>query len=280
MTNNIQMWKTDPDPSLIELDSVVENGYVTYTDTIAPLGSDLVFCNVAGFQSAGQMLYTDRMISADIGAPVSNIVKPKLATDAATNEPIAIHFSGNDQYICAIKDEMFVLTHSTNAQLTAWSRYTMAQGSVISGICSYRDLLYVKMSNASGSFIFGFDPGKYNFSLTGDNPYFQGMYESALISTGGSIMGAELLCEGSVDRVFNIGGGLHHAAPDRASGFCVFNDPVIAINHFLDKGMRVAYIDIDCHHGDGVQNAYYDSDQVIRDPPKPHLLNIQHRNND
>ena len=63
MTNNIQLWKTDPDPSLIELDSVVENGYVTYTDTIAPLGSDLVFCNVAGFQSAGQMLYTDRIIN-------------------------------------------------------------------------------------------------------------------------------------------------------------------------------------------------------------------------
>ena len=167
MTNNIQLWKTDPDPSLIELDSVVENGYVTYTDTIAPLGADLIFCNVAGFQSAGQMLYTDRMISADIGAPVSDIVKPKLAAYAATNEPMAIHYSGNDQYICVIKDEMFVLTHSTNAQLTAWSRYTMASGSVISGMCSYRDLLYVKMSNASGSFIFGFDSGKYNDDVAG-----------------------------------------------------------------------------------------------------------------
>ena len=92
---------------------------------------------------------------------------PKLAADAATNEPLSIHFSGNDQYVCAIKDEMFVLTHSANAKLTAWSRYTMTQGSVISGMCSYRDLLYVKMSNASGSFIFGFDPAKYNDDVAG-----------------------------------------------------------------------------------------------------------------
>ena len=167
MTNNIQLWKTDPDPALIELESVIENGYVTYTDTVAPLGADLVFLNAAGFQSAGQMLYTDRMIAADIGAPVTNIVLPKLAADAATNEPISIHFSGNDQYVCAIKDEMFVLTHSANAKLTAWSRYTMTQGSVISGMCSYRELLYVKMSNASGNFIFGFDPAKYNDDVAG-----------------------------------------------------------------------------------------------------------------
>ena len=167
MTNNIQLWTTDPDPSLISLESVIENGYVTYTDTIAPLGSDLVFLSKAGFYSAGQMLYTDRMIAGDVGAPVSSIVLTKIAADAATNEPIAVHFSGKNQYICAIKDEMFVLTHSTNAKLTAWSRYTMASGSVISGMCSYRELLYVKMSNASGDFIFGFDPAKYNDDIAG-----------------------------------------------------------------------------------------------------------------
>ena len=162
MTNNIQLWKTDPDPALIELESVIENGYVTFTDTIAPLGADLIFLNKAGFYSAGQMLYTDRMIAQDIGAPVADIVLPKMVADAGTNEPIAIHFSGNNQYICVIKDVMFVLTHSATAQLTAWSKYTVPPGSVISGICSYRDLLYIKMSNAHGDFIFGFDSSKYN----------------------------------------------------------------------------------------------------------------------
>lgn len=128
---------------------------------------------------------------------------------------------------------------------------------------SFHTIEYISAVKSLSQGSQGVDPGKYNFSLTGDNPYFSGMYESALISTGGSIVGAELLCEGIVNRAFNIGGGLHHAAADRASGFCVFNDLVIAINHFLDRGMRVAYIDIDCHHGDGVQNAYYSSDQVL-----------------
>ena len=128
---------------------------------------------------------------------------------------------------------------------------------------SFHTLEYISAVESISQGLHGFDPSNFNFSLTGDNPYFSGMYESALISTGASIVGAELLWEGTVDRAFNIGGGLHHAAADKASGFCVFNDPVIAINYFLNRGMRVAYIDIDCHHGDGVQNAYYDSDQVL-----------------
>ena len=58
-------------------------------------------------------------------------------------------------------------------------------------------------------------------------------------------------------------GGLHHAMPDHAYGFCVFNDPVIAIHRFLQEGMKVAYVDIDCHHGDGVQHAFYSTDRVL-----------------
>jgi hypothetical protein len=205
MTNNIQLWKTDPDPSLIELESVIENGYVTFTDTIAPLGADLVFLNKAGFYSAGQMLYTDRMIAADIGAPVSNIVLPKMTADAATYEPIAVHFSGNDQYICVIKDEMFVLTHSASSQLTAWSKYTMSPGSVISGMCSYRTLLYVKMSNASGDFIFGFDPDKYNDDIAGvATTNFDVQITSGFQTLGGSgrwkkIYGMDAMFVGTAD---------------------------------------------------------------------------------
>jgi acetoin utilization protein AcuC len=74
---------------------------------------------------------------------------------------------------------------------------------------------------------------------------------------------AERLAAGQCRVAFNISGGLHHAMRDYAYGFCVFNDPVIAINHFVEKGMRVAYVDIDCHHGDGVQYAFYDTDAVL-----------------
>ncbi len=107
-----------------------------------------------------------------------------------------------------------------------------------------------------------FDPGQYNLG-TGDNPYYLGMYEAAAFSTGASVKAAELLVSGEVTCAMNISGGLHHAMPGYAAGFCVFNDPVIAIKSLLAFGMRVAYVDIDCHHGDGVQHAFYDTDKVL-----------------
>ena len=103
----------------------------------------------------------------------------------------------------------------------------------------------------------------FNFSLMGDNPIYPGIYEAAALSTGASMVAAEMVAEGTVRAAFNISGGLHHAAADHASGFCVFNDPVVAINYFLSRGMKVAYVDIDAHHGDGVQDAFYDTDSVL-----------------
>ena len=103
----------------------------------------------------------------------------------------------------------------------------------------------------------------FNFSQYGDNPVFPGMYDAALHSTGASVRAADLLVDGHVEAAASFAGGLHHAMPGHASGFCVFNDPVIAIQRFLKEGWRVAYIDVDCHHGDGVQHAFYDTDQVL-----------------
>ena len=107
------------------------------------------------------------------------------------------------------------------------------------------------------------EPSRFNLSQQGDNPIYSGMYEAALWSTGASVCAAELLLEGKVEVAFNASGGLHHAMAGSASGFCIFNDPVVAINRFLEEGLKVAYIDIDAHHGDGVQEAFYESDQVL-----------------
>lgn len=107
------------------------------------------------------------------------------------------------------------------------------------------------------------DPGRFNFSAAGDNPVYEGMYEAAILSTGASLVAAESILTERADVAFNISGGLHHAAAGHASGFCVFNDPAIAINLMLSKGLRVVYVDIDAHHGDGVQNAFYDTDRVL-----------------
>ena len=109
----------------------------------------------------------------------------------------------------------------------------------------------------------GYVPESFNFSVGGDNPIFQGMYDAAALSTGASLVAAELVASKQVSVAFNISGGLHHAASGHASGFCVFNDPAIAIKYLLAQGLRVAYVDIDAHHGDGVQQAFFDTDQVL-----------------
>lgn len=107
-----------------------------------------------------------------------------------------------------------------------------------------------------------YNPAQYNFG-PGDNPIFIGMYETEALKVGASLVAAELVVSGQVDVAFNFSGGLHHAGPSRASGFCVFNDAAIAIHHLLRKGLRVAYVDIDAHHADGVQAAFYDTDKVL-----------------
>ena len=108
-----------------------------------------------------------------------------------------------------------------------------------------------------------YDPVRFNFSGQGDNPTYPGMFDAAALSTGATLAAAELVADKEVDAAFSISGGLHHAAPDHASGFCVFNDPALAIKYFRLRGLRVAYVDIDAHHGDGVQDAFFDDNQVM-----------------
>ena len=94
---------------------------------------------------------------------------------------------------------------------------------------------------------------------TADNPIFPGMHDNAALIAGGSIDAARAIAHGEVDRAVNFCGGLHHAMPDYASGFCVYNDVALAIKALLDAGVTtVAYVDVDAHHGDGVQAAFYD----------------------
>ncbi|HSF05776.1 MAG TPA: acetoin utilization protein AcuC [Methylomirabilota bacterium] len=97
----------------------------------------------------------------------------------------------------------------------------------------------------------------------GDNPVFPGLWEVARLAAGGSLLAARLVGSGEARRAFHFAGGLHHAMPDRASGFCYVNDAVLAILHLRARGLRVAYVDIDAHHGDGVQAAFYADPNVL-----------------
>jgi acetoin utilization protein AcuC len=98
---------------------------------------------------------------------------------------------------------------------------------------------------------------------TGDNPILPGIYRWSALVAGGSLLAMRLVESGEVDRAFNFAGGLHHAGPARASGFCYINDAALIIADLCRRGHRVAYVDIDVHHGDGVQWAFYDTDQVL-----------------
>ena len=97
----------------------------------------------------------------------------------------------------------------------------------------------------------------------GDNPVFEGVFEWSRLVTGASLQAAALVDQGEIPVAFNISGGLHHALASQASGFCYINDPVIAISYLVKMGRRVAYVDIDAHHGDGVQSAFYHTDKVL-----------------
>ncbi|MBI4301729.1 MAG: acetoin utilization protein AcuC [Chloroflexi bacterium] len=130
-------------------------------------------------------------------------------------------------------------------------------------ILSFHTKPYVEAVKNFSRGQFTTDPAAYNFSEGGDNPIFEGMYEASALAVGASLVAAELVVSGQVEVAFNAAGGLHHAGPSYASGFCTFNDPVIAIKSLIKRGLRIAYVDIDAHHGDGVQDAFYDTDQVL-----------------
>jgi len=98
---------------------------------------------------------------------------------------------------------------------------------------------------------------------TGDTPVFPGMDQAARAIAGGTLEAVRLAVGEGHRRVLQLGGGLHHAQYDRASGFCVYNDLAVATRWALDRGLRVAYLDVDVHHGDGVQWIFYEEPRVL-----------------
>jgi len=106
---------------------------------------------------------------------------------------------------------------------------------------------------------------RHEFGLgSEDTPTFLNMHQASRHIVGASIEAARQVWTGQVDHAANIAGGLHHAMPDRASGFCVYNDIAVAIHWLLANGAKkVAYVDVDVHHGDGVERIFYDDPRVL-----------------
>ena len=120
---------------------------------------------------------------------------------------------------------------------------------------------YIEAVRASGASL---QPDVLHGLGTPDDPVFAGMHEAASLVAGASVAAARAVHDGTHQHAANIAGGLHHAMPSAASGFCIYNDPAIAIAWLLQHGVeRIAYVDIDVHHGDGVQAAFWDDPRVL-----------------
>jgi acetoin utilization protein AcuC len=113
----------------------------------------------------------------------------------------------------------------------------------------------------------GADPTRYDLDRgvgTDDNPTFEGMHQASAHVVGATVEAARRVWEGQALHAASIAGGLHHAMADRASGFCVYNDVAVAIRWLLDHGAgKVAYVDVDVHHGDGVERVFWDDPRVL-----------------
>ncbi|UJR37988.1 hypothetical protein I4U23_030670 [Adineta vaga] len=123
---------------------------------------------------------------------------------------------------------------------------------------------YVKfIQNVRPDNIADFNKQMQRFNVGEDCPVFEGVYDFCQISAGGSLAGAVKLNRKLTDIAINWAGGLHHAKKSEASGFCYINDIVLAILELLKYHQRVLYVDIDVHHGDGVEEAFYTTDRVM-----------------
>lgn len=136
---------------------------------------------------------------------------------------------------------------------------------------SERDLLrvhslsYVRMVEEATRGVAGLTE-LLNYGIgTGDNPIFPDMHAAASRVAGATLHACRSVMSGEVDHALCISGGLHHARRSQASGFCVYNDAAVAISRLKEErtGIRVAYLDTDAHHGDGVQWTFYDDPQVL-----------------
>ncbi|MHB1065148.1 MAG: acetoin utilization protein AcuC [Georgenia sp.] len=96
-----------------------------------------------------------------------------------------------------------------------------------------------------------------------DNPVFGQLHTASARIVGSTLTAAQAVWEGTAARAVSLAGGMHHAMANRASGFCVYNDLAVAIAWLVDQGAHVAYVDLDAHHGDGVERAFWDDDRVL-----------------
>ncbi len=138
--------------------------------------------------------------------------------------------------------------------------------SLIEAFMADEDLISLVHTNDYINFVKHMSNLGYGYLDYGDTPATKGIYEGAAYRVGGSVMAAKLIANGSYLHAFNFGGGLHHAKPSNAAGFCVFNDIAVAVRYLqkLYNYKRIAIVDIDGHHGDGTQEIFYNEATTLK----------------
>ena len=176
-----------------------------------------------------------------------------------------VHYHLSDTH--PLQQKRLLMTHRL---LDAYRAFDSPESSLVSPTpATERDLLRVHTPDyldALWRLSQGRDvPDKKRFGFGSlDNPPFAGMWEASLLYAGGTLDCVRLISDEGYSAAFNTSGGLHHARRDRAAGFCTVNDCALAAYALLDRGARrVAYVDIDAHHGDGVQEIFYDDPRVL-----------------
>jgi acetoin utilization protein AcuC len=140
-----------------------------------------------------------------------------------------------------------------------WVEATPAEEQDLLRVHSEEYLNVLKEANGGEAPLMGW---RYGLG-SGDNPVFPGVYDWSLLVTGATVECGRQVVRGAPHIAFNIAGGLHHAMRGRASGFCYLNDPAVGIARMVETGLRVVYLDVDVHHGDGVEAAFYGTDRVL-----------------
>ncbi len=185
-----------------------------------------------------------------------------------SSEALLVHSAGLEQYHyppqCPFKTE-----RAGEMVRTLRSMGLLGNGAVREPEAAPREVLeefhtarYLDILQAAGEG--HLDPEGLHAGLgTPDCPVFRGLYEYASLAAGATLLAADLVLEGEAPVAFNPSGGYHHAFPRKAAGFCYINDVVLGCLRLAEAGKRVLFLDVDVHHGDGVQNAFYHRADVM-----------------
>ena len=156
----------------------------------------------------------------------------------------------------------FQLCKKLNLLDRDWIRVFTPEPAEESELYAFHDKKYIEILKKANQGIFKEEWLKLGLGTT-ECPVYKGVYDYHLLAAGATLLGVDLIEGGESDIVFNPTGGFHHAGKDFASGFCYINDVVLAARRWLDRKKRVLYVDIDAHHGDQVQEAFYASSKIM-----------------